>query len=95
MLYQILADSNIAYMNVPETLTRKISNMPPQAQQEVLEAIEGIEEKYRSMSAEETNGTNEGKYPLDLIADLAMDVGVSDFAERHDFYAHGKRDDDQ
>lgn len=31
--------------------------------------------------------------PLTRIAKMAKDVGVTDFAERHDFYANGKLED--
>jgi hypothetical protein len=31
-----------------------------------------------------------GKYPLARIAEMAQDLGITDLAERHDYYA-GKR----
>jgi len=44
---------------------------------------------------DETNGgvTGEVPYPLNVIGKLATDMGVSDLAGRHDFYAHGKIED--
>lgn len=32
----------------------------------------------------------EVEHPLSVIGRIKVDVGVSDFADRHDFYAHGK-----
>lgn len=34
-------------------------------------------------------------HPLEEIGALAVDMGVADLAERHDWYAHGKLEDDQ
>lgn len=39
----------------------------------------------------EPNG--EPVHALTLIANMATDVGVTDLAERHDFYANGKLED--
>ena len=43
----------------------------------------------------ESNGeaSAEIPYPLEVIGKLATDMGVTDLAERHDFYAHGKIED--
>lgn len=57
-----------------------------------MDAIEQIEERYRSEETETKNGDGESKYVLSLIAELAID-GPPDLAERHDFYAHGKLED--
>jgi hypothetical protein len=40
----------------------------------------------------EINGevTGDSPYPLEVIGKLATDMGVTDFAERHSFYAHGE-----
>jgi len=35
----------------------------------------------------------EEPYPLTQIACLAVDMGVSDLSNRHDWYAHGREDD--
>jgi len=35
----------------------------------------------------------EGVYPLTAIRRLAVDMGVSDLSTRHDWYAHGRIDD--
>ena len=72
-------------MNVAETIQQKIIQLPPQAQNEVLEIVEKIEERYHSADKKE--------HPLAKIAKMAKDLGVSDFAERHDFYANGKLED--
>ena len=36
----------------------------------------------------------EPPYPLTQILELATDMGVDDLSTRHDWYAHGKRDDE-
>lgn len=33
------------------------------------------------------------EYPLTMIRRLAADAGVTDLAERHDYYAHGRVED--
>lgn len=81
-------------MNVVETIQEKVFHLPPKAQEEVLEIVEQIEERYHaSEGPTRSNGSSNHAYPLRLIADLSMDVGVTDFAERHDFYANGKLED--
>jgi hypothetical protein len=47
------------------------------------------------IESEEGNGevSPETPYPLSVLWDLATDMGVTDLAERHDFYAHGKIED--
>ncbi len=44
---------------------------------------------------DESNGeiSPETPYPLSVLRDLATDMGVTDLAERHDYYAHGKIED--
>lgn len=74
-------------MNLVETIQQKVIHLPPQAQAEVLEIIEQIEERYQAADKNET------VHPLTLIRKLAIDAGVTDLAERHDFYAHGKLED--
>jgi len=79
-------------MNTAETIQQKVFHLPPQAQEEILEIIEQIEQRYQTKKpSAEQNGAS--VYPLTVIAELAVDVGVSDLAERHDFYAHGKLED--
>ena len=81
-------------MNVVETIREKVFHLPPQAQEEVLRQVERIEERYSNAeNGIDHNGDNPRKHPLTLNAELAVDVGVTDFAERHDFYAHGKLED--
>ncbi|MCY7376295.1 MAG: hypothetical protein LH472_10040 [Pyrinomonadaceae bacterium] len=71
-------------MNTIEIIQQKVFQLPPQAQEEVLEIVEQIAERYQ---------TKQSVHPLTLIRELAVDVGVDDLAERHDFYAHGKLED--
>ena len=81
-------------MTTLETIHQKVIHLPPKAQEEVLEAVERIEEQYQVEDvANSENGKSEGKHPLTLIAELALDAGVTDLAERHDFYAHRKVED--
>jgi hypothetical protein len=72
-------------MNIVETIQQKVVQLPPQAQDEVLEMVEKIEQRYQSADKKE--------HPLTKIAKMAKDLGVTDFAEKHDFYAHGKLED--
>ncbi len=81
-------------MSVVETIQEKIFHLPPKAQEEILEIVEQIEERYQLIENQvRSNGTIGSTHPLRMIADLAVDVGVTDFAERHDFYANGKLED--
>lgn len=70
-------------MNTVQTIYRKLSHLPPPAQEEVLSAVEHIEEKYGVLEPREEKGL------LDLLAEITID-GPTDLAERHDYYAHGK-----
>lgn len=72
-------------MNIIETTQRKVIQLPPQARNEVLEIVEKIEERYQT--------ENKRDHPLTKIVKIAKDIGVTDFAERHDFYANGKLED--
>jgi hypothetical protein len=36
----------------------------------------------------------EPPYPLTQILEIATDMGVDDLSIRHDWYAHGRRDDE-
>ena len=79
-------------MTVAETITEKIVHLPIHKQKQILEFIERIEVRHIPVK----NGNVESrsdKHPLTLIAELAVDMGVTDLAERHDFYAHGKLED--
>lgn len=77
-------------MSTLETIQRKIVHLPPEAQEEVLEAVERIEELYTSKHPQIDLDSLRNTHPLSLIADMATDVGVVDLADRHDHYAHGK-----
>ncbi len=72
-------------MNLAETIQQKVYRLPFEAQQEVLEIVEQVENRYQAKQKAE--------HPLTLIANMAVDAGVTDLAERHDFYAHGKLED--
>lgn len=76
-------------MSTSEIIQERVHRLPPAAQQEVLEAVERIEQRYKQAKAA-TGQNDETVYPLTLIANMAVDVGVTDLAERHDSYAHGK-----
>ncbi len=76
-------------MNTIETIQKKVHRLPTEAQEEVLDAIEQIEKRYKING--NSNGQNvENEHPLTAISKMSKDVGVSDFAEKHDFYANGK-----
>jgi len=53
------------------------------------EAKENLKELQESLR---TGG--EPEHPLATLLGLATDMGVTDLAARHDFYAHGRREDD-
>ena len=72
-------------MNIAETIQQKVFQIPTKAKEEVLEIVEQIENRYQA--------ERQIEQPLTLIANMATDVGVTDLAERHDFYAHGKLED--
>lgn len=44
---------------------------------------------------EAKSSKKEPPYPLNQILDIATDVGVDDLSTRHNWYAHGKRDDEK
>ena len=73
-------------MNVVETIRQKVIHLPPKAQEEVLKIIERIEERYQAADKKEE------VHALTLLAQIRIDA-PPDFAERHDFYAHGKVED--
>lgn len=77
-------------MNTVETIQRKLIQLPPMAQEEVLGAVERIAERYTTNGDSIGDKNGEHVHALTAIASLAVDVGVTDLAERHDFYAHGK-----
>jgi hypothetical protein len=81
-------------MDVVETIREKIIQLPPQAQEEVLRQVEQIEELYSHVEQDSNkNGDKTYKHPLTLIKEMAVEGLPSDFASRHDFYAHGKLED--
>lgn len=80
-------------MTVAETINQKIVHLPPKAQEEILEIIERIEVRYSENNNSVNKNGEDGRHVLDRIAALAMDMGVDDLAERHDYYAHGKLED--
>jgi len=81
-------------MSTIETIQEKIQRLPLAAQEEVLAAVHQIERRYQEeASATEQKDTQAVVHPLTLIAQMAVDVGVTDLADRHDYYAHGKLED--
>ena len=81
-------------MSTIETIQKKLQHLPSAAQEEVLEAVRQIEQRYQEKAlATERKDAQAVIHPLTLIAQLAVDVGVTDLAERHDYYAHGKLED--
>ena len=81
-------------MSTIETIQEKIQRLPSAAQEEVLEAVRQIERRYQEETSDaEQKGAQAVVHPLTLIAQMAVDVGVTDLAERHDYYAHGKLED--
>lgn len=77
-----------------ETIREKVFHLPQKAQEEVLEIVEQIEKSYHiGKDSPLDGGSNASPHPLRMIADLAVDVGVSDLAERHDFYSNGGVED--
>lgn len=78
-------------MSTIETIQKKLQHLPSAAQEEVLEAVRQIEQRYQEKApAAEQKEAQAVTHPLTLIAQMAVDVGVTDLAERHDYYAHGK-----
>lgn len=79
-------------MTVAETISQKVVHLPIRYQEEILELVEQIEVRHKNGKTvhTENNGT---KHALTLIAEMAVDMGVTDLADRHDFYAHGKLED--
>lgn len=73
-------------MNVAETIQQKVYHLPPDAQQEVLEIVEEIGKRYQTKEEKQT------AYPFVLLGEIQIDA-PPDFAERHDFYVHGKLED--
>lgn len=76
---------NQKIMNIVETIQHKVIQLSPQAQNEVLEIVEKIEERYQNEIKRE--------HLLTKIAKMTKDIGVTDFAEKHDSYANGKLED--
>lgn len=79
-------------MTVAETISKKVGHLPIQDQKQVLELVERIELRHKKDKIV-TSNNGETKHPLTLLAELAVDMGVTDLADRHDFYAHGKLED--
>ena len=80
-------------MSTVETIQIKLSHLPPSAQEEVLGAVEEIEARYKSMSNGDENGQGDSLMSLFVqLANIQID-GPTDLAERHDFYAHGQREE--
>jgi len=74
----------ILRMNITETIQQKVNHLPPPAQEEVLRQVEEIEERYRAHEGSSM------EHPLILLGRIRIEGLPADFAQRHDFYAHGK-----
>lgn len=79
-------------MTVVKTITEKVVRLPIRDQEEILEHVERIELRRRKNKTVKANN-GAAKHPLTLLAEMAVDMGVTDLADRHDFYAHGKLED--
>ena len=84
--------------DIQEIYQKTISPLPDKEKLQIatliLKDVTGKAEDENGKSTEkiaEQNG--ESVHALTLIANMAMDVGVTDLAERHDFYANGKLED--
>ena len=76
-------------MNVAEIISEKVVHLPISDQQEILELVENIESR-RKQGKSMAPVDRKQKHPLTVIAEMAVDMNITDFADRHDFYAHGK-----
>ncbi len=72
-----------------ETIQQKITHLPTDAQEEVLEIVKIIEKRYTEKDKPSEN-LDDVEYPLTTIGKIRIDFEHSDLAERHDFYAHNK-----
>jgi hypothetical protein len=79
-------------MSAIEIIKEKLRRLPLAAQEEVLEAVRQIERRHQEKEAAEQHGAPEAAHPLTLLTQIQIDA-PPDFAERHDFYAHGKLED--
>jgi hypothetical protein len=48
-----------------------------------------------TIEREEGEKAEEETYPLSQILACATDMGITDLSTRHDWYAHGRREDDE
>ena len=83
---------------VQEIYTKTILPLPDSEKLQIatliLEDVTGKTASENGKAADESIKQNgEPVHALTLIANIAVDVGVTDLAERHDFYAHGKLED--
>ncbi len=84
--------------DIQEIYTKTILPLPDREKLQIatliLEDVTGKARGENRKSKKESTGENgETAHALTLIANMAVDVGVTDLAERHDFYAHGKLED--
>ncbi len=78
-------------MTVVEAISQKVVQLPPKAQEEVLDLVEHIASRYTRIEEGSKSSVQE-KHPLDKLLEISIE-GPPDLAERHDFYAHGKLED--
>lgn len=84
--------------NVQEIYTKTILPLPNREKLQIatliLEDVTGKTKNEKPQPIDESAEQNgEPVHALTLIANMAVDVGVTDLAERHDFYAHGTLED--
>jgi len=84
--------------DIQEIYTKTISPLPNSAKLQIatliLEDVTGKTAIENGKAVDESIKQNgEPVHALTMIANMATDVGVTDLAERHDFYAHGKLED--
>jgi hypothetical protein len=72
-------------MTTVETIHQKVLHLPPQAQEEVLDAVENIEQRYRDTAG---NGEGGHRHILDQLSEISIE-GPSDLSSEHHRYAHG------
>jgi len=72
---------------------KPLFHLPQKAQEEVLEIVEEIEELYHLSDDSARSTISSSFHPLRVVANLATDVGITDFAERHDLYANSNLED--
>lgn len=66
-------------MTTVEVIQQKLPHLPSRGQEEVIEAVEGIERRYRSGDAD---GEPARRHVLELLAEISVD-GPPDLSSNH------------